>query len=105
MFRKFFVRKCAGPFQKQSLTCLVAQPVTHEDWRKRRSKCSESGSVSAFNGFDPDTDSDADPDGFWLRLFSEQGTFPLRRFEILEALRLIYSNQTIRRLPGTADDA
>jgi hypothetical protein len=26
----------------------------------------------AFNGFDPNTDSDADPDGFWLRLFSEQ---------------------------------
>ena len=54
----------------------MAHPVTLENWRKRQSKYSGSGSVSesAFNGFDPDTDSDPDPDGCWFRLFSKQVT-------------------------------
>jgi hypothetical protein len=61
-------------FSKQSLTRLVAHPVAHENWRKRQSKCSGSESVSvsgsAFQDFNPDTDTD--PDGFWFGLFSKQ---------------------------------
>jgi hypothetical protein len=65
----------ANPFLRRCSRAYGA-PVSHENWRKRQSRLSGSisGSVSgsAFKNFDPDSDSNPDPDGLWFTLFSEQ---------------------------------